>query len=71
MNSDAAASVILQLYDLMDDVAQDRLEQIWNQGKFVQEGYKKKATKKAKTIEGVVNTIIGSVQREVNNSMAR
>ena len=71
MNSDEAASVILQLYDLMDDIAQDRLEQIWKQGKFVQEGYKKKATTKAKTLKGFVNTIIGSVQREVNNSMTR
>ena len=56
----------MQLYDLMDDIAQDRLEQICKYGKFEQEGYKK-GTK----IENVVNTIIGSVQREVKTSMTK
>ena len=71
MNDDDAATVIMQLYYLMDEVAQDRLDQIWEKGRFVQEGYKKKPTKKGRPIENVVNTIIGSVQREVKTSMTK
>ena len=71
MNDDDAATVIMQLYYLMDEVAQDRLDQIWEKGRFVQEGNKKKPTKKGRPIENVVNTIIGSVQREVKTSMTK
>merc|ERR1712227_320044 len=57
--------VMIQLYYLMPDDAKDRLHQIWDKGEFVQDGYKKKATKKAKTIKGVANTTIASVQRQL------
>ena len=49
----------------MDDVAKDRLDQIRDKGHFEQEGYRKGNKKKGKVLKGVVNTMVGSVQREV------
>ena len=63
--SEDFGELILQLYDLMDDVAKDRLDQIREKGHFEQEGYKKGSKKKGKVLKGVVNTMVGSVQREV------
>ena len=63
--SEDFGELILQLYDLMDDVAKDRLDQIRDKGHFEQEGYRKGNKKKGKVLKGVVNTMVGSVQREV------
>lgn len=65
MYSDESGRLILQLYDLMDEEAQDRLNQIKEKGFFEQEGYKKGSKKKGNVLKHVVNTMIGSVQREV------
>ena len=65
--SEETGRLILQLYDLMDVIAQDRLNQIQEKGHFEQEGYRKGNKKKGKVLKGVVNTMVGSVQREVNN----
>ena len=69
MYSAEAGDLILQVYDLMDEVAQDRLNQIREKGEFEQEGYKKKGKTKGNVLKGVVNTLVGSVQREVFVSM--
>ena len=65
MYSEEAGDLILQVYDLMDEVAQDRLNQIREKGEFEQEGYKKNGKTKGNVLKGVVNTLVGSVQREV------
>lgn len=63
--SDESGRLILQLYDLMDEEAQDRLNQIKEKGFFEQEGYNKGSKKNGNVLKQVVNTMIGSVQREV------
>ena len=66
MYSDEAGRLILQLYDLMDAEAQDRLNKIWKKGEFpLCDKNGKVKRKEGQVVTSVVNTIVGSVQREV------
>lgn len=66
MYSDEAGRLILQLYDLMDAEAQDRLNKIRKEGGFPIYGKNGKVKRsRGEVLKGVVNTVVGSVQREV------